>query len=229
MKYPPLIRGRFINRDNRFRATVLVDGVETWAHVPNSGRLQEIFQLDRPVWLVPAGDKNRVTSYDLKLVEFADVLVSVDARLPNPLFEEALTAGELPEFDYPTVRREVSVGESRLDFKLSAGEEICWVETKSVTLVVDEVAHFPDAPTDRGRRHLLELIDLKGQGARTVVVFVVQRPDALSFMPNTAADPRFTSTLIHAAGKGVEIHAYRCTTSLEEIVLEDEIPVHLTG
>jgi sugar fermentation stimulation protein A len=228
MKFPPLIRGRFISRDNRFRATVLVEGVETWAHVPNSGRLQELFQPDRPVWLAPAQTENRVTSYDLKLVEFADVLVSVDARLPNPIFEEALGANQLPEFDYPTVRREVTVGRSRLDFQLSASEEICWVETKSVTLVVDEVARFPDAPTDRGRRHLMELIDLRGQGARTAVVFVVQRPDAVAFKPNTSADPLFTSTLVQAAGKGVEIHAYRCTTSLEEIVLENEIPIHLT-
>ena len=127
------------------------------------------------------------------------MLVSVDARLPNPVFEEALAASVLPEFDYPTVRREVTVGGSRLYFQISAGEEICRVETKSVTLVIDNIARFPDAPTARGRGHLEELIDLGNRGSRSSVVFVVQRPDAIAFGLNSAADPGFSETLFRAA------------------------------
>jgi hypothetical protein len=96
MVFPKLIPGRFIQRDNRFRATVSVQGQEAWAHVPNSGRLQELFQPGRPVWLAPAAAAHRKTGYDLKLVEYASVLVSMDARLPNPLLAEALAKKKLP-------------------------------------------------------------------------------------------------------------------------------------
>ena len=114
-----------------------------------------------------------MTTLDLKLVEYGGVLVSVDTRLPNPLLAETLDVNKLPDFDYPTIRREVTVGNSRLDFQLSNGDDIFWVETKSVTLVIGNTARFPDAPTARGRRHLEELIDLSSRGSRSAAVFVV--------------------------------------------------------
>jgi len=228
MILPELIPGRFIRRDNRFRATVSVQGKEAWAHVPNSGRLQELFQAGRPVWLAPASTPHRKTRYDLKLVEYTSVLVSVDARLPNPLLAEALAKKQLPGFDYPTVEKEVNYGQSRLDFRLSGPDQgVCWVETKSVTLVEDRVAMFPDAPTGRGRRHLNELVRARNAGDQAAVIFVVQRPDARRFQPHQEADPQFAIALRQAAAAGVIIKAYTCQVSRREITITDEIPVIL--
>ena len=160
MQFPELAQGFFLRRDNRFRATVIVDGQEAWAHVPNSGRLTDLFVPDRPVWLARAANPARKTSYDMKLVELSSCLVSVDARLPNPLFAEAVETGRLAGFNYPKIEREVTVGGSRIDFRLSGTDGICWVETKSVTQVEDGIACFPDDPTERGSRHLQELMAL---------------------------------------------------------------------
>lgn len=225
MKMPPLIPGEFVRRDNRFRATVRVNGRYATAHVPNSGRLGELFTPGRPVWLREAASATRKTPYDLKLVEFAGVLVSVDARLPNPLFAEAIKSGHLPEFAYPTVQPEVTQGDSRFDFYLSGPQGGCWVETKSVTLVEDGVARFPDAPTERGRRHVETLTALCRQGQRAAVVFIIQRPDAASFAPHETADPAFAAALRAAAQAGVEVRAYTCAVTLNEIRLETAVPV----
>jgi sugar fermentation stimulation protein A len=197
--------------------------------------LTELFTPDRPVWLAPAANPNRKTAYDLKLVEYKSVLVSVDARLPNPLFAEALAADRsrsgrhatLPEFAYPTVKREVTYGHSRLDFRLSGPDGVCWVETKSVTLVEDGLALFPDAPTERGRKHLQTLIDIRQSGERAAVVFVVQRPDARRFAPHREADPAFAAALQDAVRAGVEVRAYICQVSLEEITIAKEIQMVL--
>jgi sugar fermentation stimulation protein A len=227
MQLPILIKGTMINRDNRFRATVSVGGVNAWAHVPNSGRLGELLTPGRPVWLAPAGSPERKTAYDLKLVEFESVLVSVDARLPNPLFAEALAKGTIPGYDYPTVKPEVVRGSSRLDFRLLGPDGVCWVETKSVTLVREGTALFPDAPTERGRKHLRELMDIVSSGERAAVVFVVQRPDALRFLANRETDPEFADTLRRAAGVGVSVRAFTCEVSLAEILIGSEVPLVL--
>jgi sugar fermentation stimulation protein A len=227
MRFPLLVPGRFYRRDNRFRATVLVEGEERWAHVPNSGRLTELFVPGQPLWLAPAEADHRKTAFDLKLVAYAGVLVSVDARLPNPLLAEALAGGLLPDFPYPEVAREVILGDSRLDFHLSGPDGVCWLETKSVTLVEEGIARFPDAPTGRGRRHLLELEQACRAGQRAAVVFVIQRPDARAFRPHESADPAFAETLRRVAAAGVEVRALTCHVSLEEIAIAREIPVLL--
>jgi sugar fermentation stimulation protein A len=227
MKLPQLIRGHFVKRDNRFRATVLVAGRETWAHVPNSGRLAELFTPNRPVWLAPAAAPHRKTAFDLKLVQVGSNLVSVDARLPNPLFAEAIEAGLLPGFDFPLIEREVTWGHSRLDFRLSDLAGVCWVETKSVTLVENGVALFPDVPTGRGRRHLHELIDLRRLGHRAAVVFVIQRLDAPGLAPHEQADPEFAAMLRQAVEAGVEARAFACRVTLDSIAIAGEVPVLL--
>lgn len=227
MDIPDLVPGTFIQRDNRFRATVTVDGQQTRAFVPNSGRLTDLFTPGRPVWLHPAGSPGRKTDYDLKLVEHEGVLVSVDARLPNPLFEDYLRGrdagfgGRLGTFE---VRREVTRGESRLDFQLQGTREVCWVETKSVTLVEEGTALFPDAPTDRGRRHVAELVDAVREGDSAAVIFVVQRPDAESFSPHREVDPEFAGILGQASEGGVAVRAYTCQVSMSRIAIEREIP-----
>ncbi len=154
MIFPTLVPGRFLARENRFRALVKIDGRAEAAHVPNSGRLLDLFIPNRPVWLAPVDKPGRKTRFDLKLVELNEVLVCVDARLPNPIFAEGLKAGQISNLPYPEIKPEVKHGASRLDFRLSGAAGVCWVETKSVTLVEEGVARFPDAPTARGRRHL---------------------------------------------------------------------------
>ncbi|MDW7991956.1 MAG: DNA/RNA nuclease SfsA [Anaerolineae bacterium] len=156
------------------------------------------------------------------------VLVSVDVWLPGPLFAEALTEGRLPEWEKVTrVEREVRCGESRLDFRLEGPAGVVWVETKSVTLVEDGVALFPDAPTLRGQRHLVQLTKQVRRGEGAAVVFIVQRPDAEAFAPHARADPAFAACLAEAAAAGVRVYAYACAVSREEIRITWPLPVRL--
>jgi len=223
-----LVEGTFVRRDNRFRATVKVAGREVAAHVPNSGRLHELFAPGRPVLLAPASAPHRITDYDLLMVRLGSRLVSLDARLPGRLFEEAVLAGALPEFaGYRHVEREVVFGGSRLDLRLSGDRGVCWVETKSVTLVEAGTALFPDAVTARGRRHLGELTRAVAAGDRGAVVFVVQRDDAARFAPHDESDPAFGAALREAAKAGVEVYAYACRVSEDEVVITRSLPVVL--
>jgi sugar fermentation stimulation protein A len=239
MRWPQLVRGELIRRENRFRAAVRVAGAETSAHVANSGRLRELLVPGSAVWLVPVESETRKTAprktgYDLALVESQGALVSVDARLPNRLFAEAL-AGRWPDCEGRpvTVMPEARRGESRLDFVLSSGERRCWVEVKSVTLVREGLALFPDAPTLRGARHLRELADaiadrdVGAEGDRAAVVFIVQRGDATRFAPNAETDPAFARALTEAARAGVAVRAFGCRVDLGGIVLANELPVQL--
>ncbi len=228
MRLPSLIAGRFIERVNRFRVTLYVDDLEVDAHLPNSGRLTELLTPGRPCWLKPASSPRRKTDFDLKLVEYADVLVSVDARLPNPLFAEALEKDRLSPFQAcQAFEREVPLGDSRIDFRLRMPRGMLWVETKSVTLVEDGVALFPDAPTARGSRHVQALTEAVQEGSRSAVVFVVQRPDARSFAPYDAADPDFGRSLRAAADAGVDLYAWTCRVSKASITMAKRIPVDL--
>ncbi len=227
MKLPTLSQAHFISRDNRFRATVWLDGQGVSVHVPNSGRLKELLVPGRPVWVAPAQAEGRKTHFDLQLVEMESGLVAVDARLPNKLFAEAVKSGRLPDFAYPAIVPEVRTGHSRLDFRLEGPQGVCWVETKSVTLVREGEARFPDAPTGRGTRHLETLITLRREGYPGAIVFVIQRLDAKCFAPNRATDPLFADTLARAMAAGVEVMALRCRVSLDEIAIQENVPVAL--
>ena len=218
----------FVKRDNRFRVTVRVEGHLAWAHLPNSGRLRELLVPGQRVLLAAAQAPGRLTSYDLLLVDLDGTLVSIDARMPSRLLYEALQAGRLEEFaGYAQIRREVTYGQSRLDLVLEGGPDggRCFIEAKSVTLVKDGVALFPDAPTQRGRRHLSELARARAEGHRAAVVLVVQRDDAIRFSPHDEADPAFGQALREAAQAGVEVYAYKCRVSEEEVILNAPLPV----
>lgn len=227
MRMPePLRAARFIRRDNRFRVVAELDGRPVMAHLPNSGRLGELLTSGRELRLAPMPNPRRKTPFDLKLVRYAGVWVSVDARLPNPLFAEAFQVNPLPGFEgYTHVDPEVVLDDSRIDFQLTGRAGRCWVETKSVTLVEEGIARFPDAPTERGRRHLGTLARAVGGGDRAAVVFIVQRPDAHEFRPHAEADPEFAQALRQALMAGVAVQACRCRVSEYEIAIDAFIPV----
>lgn len=228
MRWPPLIPARFLRRLNRFAVEVRLGRRRALAHLPNSGRLHELLVPGYPVWLARREGPRR-TRYDVQLVALPDgPLVSADARVPNRLFREAWAEGRLPLLrTYARLIPEAPLAGSRADFGLVGPEGAAYVEVKSVTLVVEGVGLFPDAPTERGRRHLDALMAAVREGARALVVFVVQRPDAVAFRPHDGADPAFGRALRQAVAGGVLVWAYRCHVSLEEIRLADPIPVLL--
>ncbi len=223
-----LVEGRFVTRLNRFAALVDVEKGEVMVHLPNSGRLRELLVPGFRMLLKPVAGEHRKCPYDLALVDLGFTLCSADARLPNPLMAEAVEDKRTQEFaEYTSVRREVTFGESRLDMLLEGDAPPCMVETKSVTLVEEGTALFPDAPTLRGVKHLNSLIEAKRQGYRAAVVFVVQRHDPERFKPYDSADPLLGQTLRKAVAEGVEAFAYRCRVSEKEITLAERIPVVL--
>jgi len=225
-----MVPATFVKRLNRFVAQVAVNGKEALAHVPNSGRLRELFVSGRQALVQPVPDPLRKTPYTLKAVKYNGFWVSVDSTLPNQIIYDAVRSGVLPFFpSVRDVRREAVYGGSRFDlFVREASGRECYMEVKSVTLVKDGIAMFPDAPTERGRKHLRELIDAVKAGYRGVVIFCVQRGDAGSFSPNDETDPAFGEALREAARSGVEVHAWRCiVTDGGAPVLEREIDVRL--
>ncbi len=222
------LEATFIARENRFRARVRLAGKEVAAHIPNSGRLTELLLPGRPVLLADRRSLSRLTDYDLLMVSLPNTLVSIDARLPNVLLDEALQAGALAQFKgYPVAHREVAYGNSRLDFLLEADghKKPCLIEVKSVTLVREGVGYFPDAVTSRGTRHLRELRRASFEGNRAALVFVIQREDAQALAPHDRSDPRFGQTVREVVADGVEAYAYTCRVSREEMLLGERIPV----
>lgn len=221
-----LIDARFVRRLNRFAALVEVHGREQLAHVPNSGRMRELLYPGALV-LVAARPGPRKTPFDLLMVQHGPRLVSVDARLPIGLLEEALREGRLPELgQVESLRREVRVGDSRLDLRIDGPEGPGLIELKSVTLVREGVALFPDAPTTRGTRHLEELRRAADNGYRSTVAFVIQRDDPERFGPFEEADPLFASTL-RSVSSCVRLFAYSCMVSRGEVTLHRQVPVDL--
>jgi len=224
----PLVAGRFMARLNRFAATVCVNGVAELVHVANSGRMRELLVPGRRVLLRLALGEHRKTRFDLVLVDLGFALVSTDSQLPNRVVWAALREGRLPQFlEFPQISREVSCGESRLDLMVVGASGRCYIETKSVNLVENGTALFPDAPTIRGAKHLRTLTQLVAEGHRAAVIFVIQRSDALAFSTFDAADPAFAAELRSALKSGVEVYAYGCWVTETEILLADPLPVNL--
>ncbi len=191
--------------------------------------MSELLVPENPMYVRPvANSAHRKTAYDLTLVEYHGVLVSADSRLPNRLMLDAVEAGRLAEFaDYTEATPEVTFHDSRFDLLLSGPPGKLYLEAKSVNLVEDGTALFPDAPTERGRKHLVSLMKATDDGYGAAVVFVIQRSDAERFAPHRFADPVFAETLQKAAEHGVQAYAYRCEVSLTGIAMSDRIPVGL--
>lgn len=223
-----LLKGIFKARITRFSALVQVDNKKVVCFLPNPGRLEELLFLGAQVVLKEAEKSERKTLYDVVGVYYGNQIVSVDSRLPNKLVFEALKDRDLPEFSqYTEVKPEYLYGHTRFDFLLSDNNMPCLLEVKSCTLVKGGVAMFPDAPTKRGTRHLLELVKAKNEGYRACILFVIQRTDAYSFKPNDEMDVVFGKALRHAAESGVEVYAYSSEFKLDRIVLKRMVKVAL--
>ena len=225
---PDLVEGVFIQRLNRFAALVDLKGKQEMIHVANSGRMRELFVPGYRVLLKPRPGEHRKTRYDLALVDMGFGLASADARLPNALVREALELGWMTHFaDYPQIHAESTFGESRLDFLLEGPAGKCYLETKSVTLVVDGVGLFPDAPTLRGVKHLKSLEHAVAGGHRAAAIFVIQRDDAQAFSTSDDSDPGFALALRHALAAGVEAFAYKCRLTERHVELGEPLPIRL--
>ena len=227
------VNGIFRARPNRFIAEVEVDGELEIAHVPNTGRCKELLIDGAAVWLKPSDNPNRKTKYSLHFVENKGVLVSLYSQQANSIVYDAIIDGKIRELaGYDFHQREKTVENSRIDIYLANREddccgmnfliEPCYVEVKGVTLIVDGEARFPDAPTERGAKHLKELIKLKKDGNRCVVFFLIQHPAGKFFRPNWENDPNFSKTLNEAYEAGVEILVYRCDNRLDGIEFVEE-------
>jgi len=224
-----LLEAIFLVRRNRFVGEVDLAGERVAAHVPSSGRMGELLYPGARVFVARQARPGTKLPYRILLAANNDLLVSVDSLLPNRLIGRALKDGCLPGLaGYTRIKPEASFGVGRFDFFLGGGEGTgCYLEVKSVTLVEDGLALFPDAPSERGARHLEELAAARREGYRAVVLFVVQREDGVHFSANRARDPRFAGALDQAAAAGVEVLAVGCRVSTGEVALDREVEVCL--
>lgn len=226
MHYKNVISGRFLARPNRFIAHVeTTEGVQI-CHVKNTGRCRELLVPGATVYLEPGRTPGRRTAFDLIAVEKGDLLINMDAQAPNRVFEEWAVAGGFSP-DVTAVRREVSWGESRLDFCLETSRGPHLVEVKGVTLEDNGAARFPDAPTERGVKHILELTRAVGEGLDATLFFVVQVENIHSVTPNDETHPAFGEALRFAASQGVNVCAYDCLVTPDSIAIRRPVPVIL--
>ena len=233
MNLPPLLEGRLIRRYKRFLADVeLADGRIVTAHTPNTGSMTGLTRPGSHVWLRDSGNPKRKYPLSWILVEARPgVIVGIDTGMANLLVREAIEAGTIDTLQgYDNIRSEVRYGRerSRIDLLLEDGpKHRCWIEVKNVTLVEGDTACFPDAATERGRKHLRELAHIVKSGERGVIFFCVQRGDAERLGPADHIDPAYGETLRQVVGQGVEAMAWRASVTPREIRLDTALPVEL--
>ena len=226
MQYANVISGKFISRPNRFIANVEIEGKVETVHVKNTGRCRELLVPGATVYLEVSDKPERKTKYDLIAVEKGSLLINMDSQVPNKVVAEWIRDstyfGEVkllrPEFTY---------GSSRFDFYLETAEEKILIEVKGVTLENDGVVSFPDAPTERGIKHLRELAAAAKSGFCAYVIFVVQMREAKYFTPNEACHPAFARALREAVKSGVKPLALTCRVSEDSISAEKFIEIRL--
>ena len=209
MEYKKIRHAIFISRPNRFVAYVLLDGAEEKVHVKNTGRCRELLVSGCRVVLEESENLHRKTRYSVIAVFKGDLLINMDSQAPNAAAYEALNNGyikEIGKVDY--IKREVKYSESRFDLYYEKAGKKGFIEIKGVTLEQDGTAMFPDAPTERGTRHIRELIKAKKEGYEAGILFVIQFKGAKVFTPNSATDIKFSQALAAAARSGVGIMAY---------------------
>ena len=225
----PLIKGTLIKRYKRFLADVtLENGDMITAHCANSGSMLSVKDEGATVWLSFNDSPKRKLKYTWELVEVDNALVGINTSHPNKIVEEAILAGNVKELiGYKSLRREVKYGQnSRIDILLEDDDKPkCYVEVKNVTLKRENRADFPDAVTSRGAKHLRELGDMVEEGARSVMFYLVQRPDCDIMDIARDIDPTYDEELKNAIKRGVEVICYQCRLSTEEISVDQALPV----
>ena len=225
MHYPNMISGTFLARPNRFIAHVEIDGQVETVHVKNTGRCRELLPVGAEVWCQKSGNPNRKTKYDLITVRKGDRLINMDSQAPNIAAGEWLRNGGLGKIE--NLKAESFHGDSRFDFSFTLNGKPCFLEVKGVTLENDGICAFPDAPTERGTKHLKGLTQAAKDGFGTFVLFVIQMADVKYLHPNDATDPDFGAALREAAAAGVNILAMDCGEDIDRMELRLPVMVRL--
>lgn len=231
MVYSNIRKATFLSRPNRFIANCLLDGVEVVCHVKNTGRCRELLLSGATVYLDEPSGRERKTKYDLVAVEKClpdgrTLLINMDSQAPNEVAAELLSLGRLFP-DATLIRREVTKGNSRFDFCIEQGDQTTYLEVKGVTLEDGGIASFPDAPTERGVKHIEELTELKRQGFGAAILFVIQMKGITEFRPNDVTHRAFGDALRLANERGVSILAYDCIVTPDSITVDQPIKVNL--
>ena len=231
MKYSNIIKGEFISRPNRFIANVKIENQIHTVHVKNTGRCKELLVPNCTVYLSGSDNPNRKTKYDLIAVEKErknkpPLLINMDSQIVNYVAEEWLKESGFFGKN-AAIRREVTFGKSRFDFFIETENQKTFLEIKGVTLEKDGIALFPDAPTERGLKHINELIEAKRKGYSSYILFVIQMKEITEFSPNSETHMEFAKSLKKAEEKGVKIMAMDCEDSPEEIKISKEVKIHL--
>ena len=225
MKYENMVPGVFLRRPNRFIAHVDIGGQEQIVHVKNTGRCRELLPQGAEVFCQHFDSPKRKTAYDLITVKKGERLINMDSQAPNAAAGEWLAGGGLGELQ--DLRPETVHGDSRFDFAFQKDGKQCFLEVKGVTLENDGVCAFPDAPTERGAKHLRGLAQAKQEGFGAYILFVIQMEDVKYLHPNDETDPNFGRALREAAAAGVQVLAMDCTVTADQMVIRRPVEVRL--
>lgn len=231
MKYKNIVKATFIERPNRFVAYCWVAGRKEKVHVKNTGRCKELLPEGAVVYLEESENPNRKTRYSLIASQKGNLLINMDSQAPNEVVEEGLKSGsiQLPGITQPftQIKREVTFGDSRFDFYLETAEDKIFMEVKGGTLEEEGIVRFPDAPTQRGVKHLHELIKAQKEGYRCYVLFVIPMRRATYFTPYEERHPAFAAALREAAERGVGVLAYTCDVTPDTLEIDKPLRVKL--
>ena len=225
MIYRNMIPGTFLSRPNRFIAHIDINNQTEVVHVKNTGRCRELLPAGAEVWCQKSDNPSRKTKYDLITVRKGQRLINMDSQAPNIAAKEWLLAGGLG--DLSGLKAETRHGDSRFDFSFTKDAKTCFLEVKGVTLENDGICAFPDAPTERGTKHLRGLQACVAEGYGAYVLFVIQMSGVKHIQPNDATDPGFGKALREAAAAGVEVLAVDCTVTEDTMTINNFIPVIL--
>lgn len=225
MRYQNMVPGVFLARPNRFIAHVEIGGNLEICHVKNTGRCRELLPAGAEVWCQQFDDPKRKTKFDLVTVKKGDRLINMDSQAPNAAAKEWLLDGGLGEIS--ELKGEYTNGDSRFDFSFIKDGKRCFLEVKGVTLETDGICAFPDAPTERGTKHLRGLTELAKQGFGAYVLFVIQMADVKYLHPNDATDPNFGKALREAAANGVNVMAVDCKVTTQSMAVGNLVEVRL--
>ena len=225
MRYANMVPGIFLARPNRFIAHVEIRGQREVVHVKNTGRCRELLPPGAEVWCQQSHNPNRKTKFDLITVRKGSRLINMDSQAPNTATKEWLLSGGVGEIE--NLKAETFHGDSRYDFSFTKDGKLCFLEVKGVTLENDGICAFPDAPTERGAKHLRGLTEAAGEGFGAYVLFVIQMSDVKHLHPNDATDPNFGAALREAAAKGVTVLAVDCHITEDSMVIGKPVPVVL--